>query len=269
MPPAAAVVSAVLVGSGTIAAATMGYIALGVTVAGMVTKNEKLLKFGSFLGLGTGVGALYNSFAGTAAGAASGAATSGGSAAKSLADTAATGGGMSGAEKIVMSGLPSQTAPAGSGLSSSVSGKLAGAANTALDVASTGKNAPVQQPTQGAVNQYSPENMMQADMPGQTQGAGLGAYQGANAGMVDVQTPADTGRKFGNFFDVFKDKQGNWDHRMIAETGKIGAGFVQGMSRADETNAILAERRRYQDLDRANLNKFVGSNYTLMRRPAQ
>lgn len=267
MPPAAVVVSAVLVGSGTIAAATMGYIALGVTVAGMVTKNEKLTKIGSFLGLGTGIGGLYNSFTSSAAGAASGAAaSSGSSAANALTDTAT--GGMSGVEKIVMSGLPSQTTPA-SGLQSSIANNLPVAANTALDVASTGKNAPVQQPQQGASQFSQPSLMQQADLPGQTQGAGLGMDQGTNAGMVDVQTPADTGRKFGNFFDVFKDKDGNWDHRMIAETGKIGAGFVQGMSRADETNAILAERRRYQDLDRANLNKFVGSNYTLMRRPAQ
>ena len=40
----AAVVGLALVGGGAITAATLGYVALGVTVAGMVTKNKTLLK---------------------------------------------------------------------------------------------------------------------------------------------------------------------------------------------------------------------------------
>ena len=61
-PPLIAFAGAALVGAKVITVATLSYVALGVTVAGMVTKNEKLMKIGGMLGLGAGVGAIATSF---------------------------------------------------------------------------------------------------------------------------------------------------------------------------------------------------------------
>lgn len=60
----AAVVGLALVGGGAITAATLGYVALGVTVAGMVTKNKTLMKIGGQLGLAAGVAGIATSFMG-------------------------------------------------------------------------------------------------------------------------------------------------------------------------------------------------------------
>ena len=72
----AAVVGLALVGGEVITAATLGYVALGLTAAGMITKNKTLLKIGGQLGLAAGVSSIASSFMGAGSSAA-GAATSG------------------------------------------------------------------------------------------------------------------------------------------------------------------------------------------------
>ena len=254
----AAIIAAVAVGAGAVAATTVAYIGLGITVAGMVTKNSTLTKIGAQIGLGAGVGAIATSFMGSAA---SAAASGAGSAASGAAEAAASGGSYTAG----MSALPTQlTMQAPQSFVSNTASNLGSVAKlgaSAFDTVDSSIKQPEQStPPEGSVNAFNPaDNIAQPE---------VGASQGANLGNNGVVTPADTAGKYGSFFDSFKDPDGRWNKQVLTEVGKIGVGALQGYAKADETNAILEERRRLTDIQLANANSPAKLSYqsSLMKR---
>lgn len=262
----AAIIAVAAVSGGVLTAATVGYIGLGVTVMGMVTKNPKLTKIGTQIGLGAGLGAITNSFMGGAAATATGATANTASSAAGLAGDAAsksvTAGMSALPSELVMQPPQSFASGAGSGLMDAA--KIGSAfTNTGSDTATDAAK------SAGSSGLAAMDNGMattkNADMPGAT--------FGTTQGTQNISTPADTAGTYGSFFDRFtsnfKDPDGRWNKQVLLEGGKIAAGAMQGMSRADETNAILEERRRLTDIQLRNANdpaKLKFNRSSLMQR---
>lgn len=277
----AAVVGLALVGGGAITAATLGYVALGLTAAGMITKNKTLLKIGGQLGLAAGVSSIASSFMGAGSSAA-GAATSGvgesiSAAAEDAANMglAAPSGQMGGAtggltatdldysnDAINAAGKPYSQTPGQlkeSGWDSAVD---YGGKTPDSNVYST-------QPTAGA--KPTPGADIGANLgtnQGVGQGANIGTSQGANLAPTGPATANDPmgntsvrSKPDSDFFD-FMNKDGN--KYAIVEGGKIIAGGLQGLSATSNANVQLAENRRVGDIQRANMAQVGRGSYGLM-----
>ena len=285
----AAVVGLALVGGGAITAATLGYVALGLTAAGMITKNKTLLKIGGQLGLAAGVSSIASSFMGAGSSAA-GAATSGvgevmSAAAEDAANMglAAPSGQMGGAtggltatdlnysnDAINAAGKPYSQTPGQlkeSGWDSAVD---YGGKTPDSNVYST-------QPTAGA--KPTPGANIGANLgtnQGVGQGANIGTSQGANLaptgpatandpmGNTSVKAKPDAG-----FFDSMFGKNADGTYRdsgkyAIVEGGKIIAGGLQGLSATSNANTQLEENRRVGDIQRANMAQVGRGSYGLM-----
>lgn len=279
MPPA--VIGVGLVAAKVITVATLSYIALGVTVAGMITKNKTLLKIGGQLGLAAGVSSIASSFMGAGSSAA-GAATSGVSEGISAA-----------AEDAANMGL---AAPSGQ-----MGGATGGLTATDLNYSNDAINAagkPYSQ-TPGQLKESgwdsavdyggkTPDSNVYANQPaagakptpgadiganlgtnqGVGQGANIGTSQGANLAPAGPATANDqTGntsvrsKPDSDFFD-FMNKDGN--KYAIVEGGKIIAGGLQGLSATSNANVQLAENRRVGDIQRANMAQVGRGSYGLI-----
>lgn len=269
----AAVVGLALVGGGAVTAATLGYVALGLTAAGMITKNKTLLKIGGQLGLAAGVSSIASSFMGAGSSAA-GAATSGAGEVMSAA-----------AEDAANMGL---AAPSGQ-----MGGATGGLTATDFDYSNDVINAagkPYGQ-TPGQLKESgwdsavdyggkTPDSNVYANQPpagaaadnragllGTPQGADLGSTQGAGAGqeLGSTQGTTQLQGKSGSFFDFLKDKDGTYNKQLITEGGKIIAGGIQGLNTTSVENTKLAEARRLTDIQRANAASVGKSNYGILR----
>ena len=272
----AAVVGLALVGGGAITAATLGYVALGLTAAGMITKNKTLMKIGGQLGLAAGVSSIASSFMG--AGSTSGVGEGISAAAEDAANMglAAPSGQMGGAtggltatdldysnDAINAAGKPYSQTPGQlkeSGWDSAVD---YGGKTPDSNVYST-------QPTAGA--KPTPGSDIGANLgtnQGVGQGANIGTSQGANLAPTGPATANDqTGstsirsKPDSDFFD-FMNKDGN--KYAIVEGGKIIAGGLQGLSATSNANVQLEENRRVGDIQRANMAQVGRGSYGLMR----
>jgi len=285
----AAVVGLALVGGGAITAATLGYVALGVTVAGMVTKNKTLMKIGGQLGLAAGVASIATSFMGAGANAAS--------SASSAAD-AGIDGISAAAEDAANMGL---AAPSGQMGSTAATGALSASdlqfSDNAINAAGKPYVATPDQlsKTRGgydpSLNSPPPDPLAKYDdltgsgidtgakaAPGTTQGVSQGTTQGAtkNLGTSQGLNLAPTGPTTANdsvgststkakpdsdFFS-FMNKDAN-KYAMV-EGGKIIAGGIQGLAASSNANAQLEENRRVGDIQRANMASVGRGNYGLM-----
>lgn len=269
----ASVVGLALVGGGVVTAATLGYIAMGVTVAGMVTKNKTLLKIGGQLGLAAGVSSIASSFMGASSGAAEAATSGVGESISAAAEDAANmglaapSGQMGGAtggltatdldysnDAINAAGKPYPQTP----------GQLKESGwDSAVDYGgkTPDSNVYANQPTAGA----AADN--RAGLLGTPQGADLGSTQGAGAGqeLGSTQGTTQLQGKSGSFFDFLKDKDGTYNKQLITEGGKIVAGGIQGLNTTSVENAKLAEARRLTDIQRANAASVGKSNYGILR----
>lgn len=265
----AAVVGLALVGGGAITATTLGYVALGVTVGGMVTKNKTLLKIGGQLGLAAGVASIATSFMGAGA---SKAATTMGEVAKTAGDVANV---ASGAENLssptndlTISNYPN----AGNPYPDTPSQLKESGWGNAVDYGGPGHG------SSSSVN-LSPDPLDKYnDLEGEgiTTGAGnspdvkaglLGANQGTDIGVtkeLGLNQGSNTG-KTGGFFDFLKNSDGTYDKRTITEIGKVAAGGLQGLNTTSVENAKLAEARRLTDIQRANAASVGKSNYGILR----
>lgn len=275
----AAVIGLALVGAEVVTVATLGYVALGVTVAGLVTGNKTLTKIGGQLGLAAGVASIATSFMGAGA-----------SAAGSAADVA--GEGISAAaEDAAMMGV---AAPSGQIGSTAVTGGLSATDLQFSDNAINASGKPYAatpdqlSKTRGGYDPAlnSPPNDMGgpgidvgAKAPGSTQGAyqgatqgvtkNLGTSQGANlapTGPATANDPAgsaSTKAKPDSDFFSFMNKDVN-KYAMV-EGGKIIAGGIQGLATSRNANVQLEENRRIGDIQRANAASVGRSNYGLMR----
>ncbi len=285
----AAIIGVALVGSGVVAAATVGYIALGITVVGMVTKNPKLMKIGGQLGLGAGIASIATSFMGAGASAASSATSGVGEVASAAAEDAA------------MMGV---AAPSGQWGSTAAGAFTEGVVPFKADapVQMSDINAPVPpapQVTAPPVDRLSKFNDLSGSgidtgavaAPGTTQGTTqgltktLGDTQGANVGgdlgNQTVRTANDSGSQvtkpdrgfleniFGSDSKPLTEQEARLasdrNKYMMMEGGKIIAGGVQGLATTSNANAQLEENRRVDDQRRANAGSIGRSNYGLMR----
>ena len=273
MPPA--VIGIGLVAAKVITVATLSYIALGVTVAGMITKNPKLMKIGGQLGLAAGVAGIATSFMGAGT-AAAGSAT--GSAASTAGDVAkvAVGSGALGepsslpnADQTKMIGLDSTTSERGTlsvpyDTTPNYAGKMPDAS---FNQPPTGYGDPTANNGQFSSPVYGPgANQGTTQGLTKTLGANQGTNQGANIAPTGPVTANDTGSNpranpDSNFFD-FMNKDGN--KYAIVEGGKIIAGGLQGLSATSNANVQLEENRRVGDIQRANMAQVGRGSYGLM-----
>jgi hypothetical protein len=271
----AAIVGLALVGGSVVTAATLGYIGLGLSVAGMVTKNKTLLKIGGQLGLAAGVAGLATSFMG------------GGAA--SLSNVAGTASGVAG--NLPSGDLPTTPAVEPTADPTRVyddkafnilndnSGEIgvqqqAPGAETAneqglMPQTVINNNETVKQPELGGLGTQQGVT----EQPGSTLGK-VGGTQGTGLGTQGVKTANDaasaTPKPDAGFFDrVFGNgTMTNSDKYAMVEGGKIIAGGIQGLSQTSAANTQLDERRRIADLQRANAAQAGRLNYGLMSRPA-
>jgi hypothetical protein len=280
MPPA--IIALGLVATEVVSAAVMGYIAVGVTVAGLVTGNKTLQKIGGQIGIGAGLGGIATSFmSGGASAASAGADAAGSEVGANFGDVA---------PKV-------NTAPVNAGISDNFTSDITtsnrGTVKVPYDVApgSTGAapegnmNAPTTDqwgdplsyltPAQDAPPSNSPttsaplgssQGTNQGSTQGVTQGSTQGATQGANAGNVpNPNTPTPDSGYF--YFPKGPDgKVTDLAKMYILEGGKVVAGGLQGLSNTSNMNTQLAENRRIGDIQRANAASVGQSNYGLMRR---
>ena len=277
----AAVVGLALVGGGAITAATLGYVALGLTAAGMITKNKTLMKIGGQLGLAAGVSSIASSFMGAGSSAAGAATSSVGESISAAAEDAANmglaapSGQMGGAtggltatdldysnDAINAAGKPYSQTPGQlkeSGWDSAVD---YGGKTPDSNVYST-------QPTAGA--KPTPGADIGANLgtnQGVGQGANIGTSQGANLAPTGPATANDPmgntsvrSKPDSDFFS-FMNKDGN-KYAMV-EGGKIIACGLQGLSATSNANTQLEENRRVGDIQRANMAQVGRGSYGLM-----
>jgi hypothetical protein len=261
------------------AVSTLSYIALGVTVAGMVTKNKTLLKIGGQLGMAAGVAGIGQALMGAAASTAAGAAGQAGGAAATGAGEAAAGAAADAAAQAAP--LASAAAPAADitatglnipgGAASSVpaitppvadtySGILGGgggaaAAPAATEIGSAAGTA------QGVLKTLGTEQ-------GAIAGAEAGTKQGTEAGTT--QGGAAQGDKkegsFGKFFDFLKDDKGKYDKYIVTEGAKLIGGGIQGAYGTHVANKKLEEEQRIAAVKLANAKSASGfGNRTVVR----
>lgn len=266
MPPA--VVGLALVGGGAITAATLGYVALGVTVAGMVTKNKTLMKIGGQLGLAAGVAGIAQSFMGAGAAGTAGAASTAGDVAK-----VAVGAG----NEVVSLPDAAQTKPIAVDSTTSDRGTSAAQWDTAPNYKGEMPDTVVNKAPVGFGDPTSNQNKF--DSPAFGPGAGQGANQGTTQGLAQGSTQGTTQgtgiapvtandpatstqtKPDSNFFS-FMNKDMN-KYAMV-EGGKVIAGGLQGMAATSNANVQLEENRRIGDIQRANAASVGRSNYGLM-----
>jgi len=263
----AAIVGLALVGGGAITAATLGYVALGVTVAGMVTKNKTLMKIGGQLGLAAGVSALATSFMGAGASAASTAGNmakvaTGEESLKGEPSSALTGP----IEEVggVQPGSPSNPMPRSSFMDTNP--KIGTYANP-VDSTSDGLTPTTETSTSSykAPEMVSPDKYGQGTTQGANVGANLGVTQnlGANVGanVGNIQTPNNTSTQATPDKNFFSFMDSDINKRMLMEGGKIVAGGLQGMAATSAANTQLEENRRVGDIQRANAASIGRSSY--------
>lgn len=267
MPPA--IIGLALVAAGTITAATLGYVALGVTVAGMVTKNKTLMKIGGQLGLAAGVAGIATSFMGAGASAAS---TAG-----NVAKVATGAQSLQGEPSSALTGdidTPSETSIHASGAPYTDTPKQI--ADSGWDKApdyggiTPAGSADNMQPV-ALPSSYKAPEMVSPDKYGQ--GANLGADAGANLGVTqnlganvganvgNIQTPNNTSTRSTPDKNFFSFLDSDINKRMLMEGGKIVAGGLQGMATTSAANTQLAENRRVDDIRRANAGSVGRSSY--------
>lgn len=263
----AAVVGLALVGGGVVTAATLSYVAIGITVAGMVTKNKSLLKIGGQLGLAAGVSGIASSFM-------SGAGETVASSVSDVASAAVEDADMFGG---AVTGVGTSEPAAGLMTTDGVVPFKEPPKLQMGDINSTVNPPPVEDVDtgpgidRGAVPLKSPSPGAAADtkagLLGTPQGADLGSTQGAGAGqeLGSTQGTTQLQGKSGSFFDFLKDKDGTYNKQLITEGGKIIAGGIQGLNTTSVENTKLAEARRLTDIQRANAASVGKSNYGILR----
>ena len=277
MPPA--IIGLALVATGTIAVATLSYIAIGVTVAGMVTGNKKLTKIGGQLGLAAGVAGIATSFMGAGAELAGDALVDAVGANGSGAGVAASGQWGSTVANVVPTLNPADfkygdtnilEAQKVSDINYSSAHNGANQASDLLnDVSAPTTPAPATHPaapigaTPGAgvgtnvIDQTNALGMQGHDLYSKYNSIGDGFHTDSPITGSQKATPD------GGFFDNFFAKDSN--KYLAMETGKIVAGGVQGMATTSNMNAQLTENRRVGDIQRNNAAQVGRSNYGLMR----
>ena len=254
-------VGVALVAAEIITVTTLSYIALGATVVGMVTKNEKLLKIGSQLGIAAGVSSIATSFmteAATQEAIKTGADVAGEEAANIGAAAP------SGQEFISTAG---ETAAVPSGtIANQAAAETANAAASTLRTPETTLNAPAPAPAT-----TPPPETLKA--PGPEGVPDIGAKTAASTelpGPKAVETAAGKAGEGGDSLTgPFKKDDNNWfkfldkdiNKYLAMEAGKIAMGGIQGLGETDRANAQLAEKRRIEDLQRQNLAASGKSNY--------
>lgn len=262
----AAVVGLALVGGGVVPAAILSYVAIGITVAGMVTKNKSLLKIGGQLGLAAGVSGIASSFMSGAGETVASSVSDVASAAVEDADMfggAVTGVGTSEPAAGLMTTdgvVPFKEPPKLQigDINSTVSPPPAEDVDTGLGIDRGA--VPLENPSPGAAADTK------AGLLGTTQGADLGSTQGAGASQeLGTTQGTQLQGKPGSFFDFLKDKDGTYDKHVVTEIGKIAAGGIQGLNTTSVENTKLAEARRLTDIQRANAASVGKSNYGILR----